>query len=282
LRKQQKKFAKERQDLIVKQQVDMLELKKDYDNLKHLLLAKDDVIQKLQNIAIEQEVPISKQRLFKFISNAKLEEDKQENEEAKELGKDIKALKVQIIGMKELVKMYQEQTEKARKDLKECEASLKWTQEKAEEDKKNMIEENEKNTKKLLEDNAKIFEKYKKFKEEVRKELERTHMVIKQQADVNSSLKKELHSAKLVLVTPRLRDKFTSRIKGQEFALESIPNESRLTVMKKNMKKKNSTMSYLISTRASPAENLSPDINLNSSLPLVGLLPEISTRYLNS
>ena len=279
LRKQEKEFKKEIQQLMAKQRNDMLDMKKDYDSLKHLLLTKDQEISYLQGVIVEQEFPISKQRLYKFISKAQLtKEGNEKSEDYQELVKDVKALKVQILGMKELVKMYQEQTEKARKDLKDCEAELKNTQEKAAEDVRNLTKENEESTKRLMGNISEVKEKYKKFKEEVRKELEITHIVIKQQADVNTALKRELQSAKMVLVTPRLRDKFVSKARGQEISMESLSGENRIKI--RNMRKKNSTFEYLISTRASPAEIPSPDINFNSSQPLVGLLPEISSRHL--
>ena len=277
LRKQQREHKKKIQELIVKQKNEMLEIKKDYDSLKFLLLEKDEEITNLQRIIIDQEFPINKQRIQKFVSKAKIVEDSLNKDNGtKELQLEINAYKLQLVGMKELVKMYQEQTEKAKNELKTCEELLKYTQNKAENDVKYLNEEIEKNSESFKKEIEELQGKYRIFKEEVKKELEISQIVIKQQVDINNALKKELRSAKAVLVTPRLREKFDIKIKADE------PNfyENRLKPNKK-LKKRDSTLDYLISTRASPAEIPSPDINLNSSLPLVGLLPEISSRHIN-
>ena len=286
LRKQEREFNKKTQKLISKQRNDMLDMKKDYDSLKFLLITKDEEISRLQRLAIDQEVPLSKQRLYKYISKAQLvEENKNNSSDTVELHQEIKAKDLQILGMKELVKMYQEQTEKAKKDLMNCEAELKSTIEQAAIDLKKQCEENAKKCEDLNAIIISINEKYKIFKEEVKKELEISQIIIKQQAEINNSLKKELVSAKQVLITPRLRDKFISKINGQDFSKDfpkdfhkdSSLNDSRLQIHK--LRKRDSTLDYLVSTRASPALIPSPDMNLNSSLPLVGLLPEITQRH---
>lgn len=275
IRKLTKDFNKQIQELIKKQQADMLSIKQDYDSLKNLLLAKDQEISRLQQLLIEQEVPITKQRLYKKISRAEIIISAQEAQTTNEWELQVKALKLQLLGMKELVKDYQDQTEKARKDLKACEEELRNTRNQAILDLQAQQDQSSKYESTLLLQIESLTEQYRVFREEVKKEMDINSIVIKQQQEIVNQLKKELKAAKTVLVTPRLRDKFLNRLPVD---LNSQRIDSRL---KKNMRKKELTIEYLNSTRASPADYSIAEFSLQSSSPNVGLLPEISSRFIS-
>lgn len=275
MRKMNKEFNKQVQELLKKQQIDMLAIKQDYDSLKNMLLARDQEISRLQQLLIEQEIPITKQRLFKKISRADLIITAQESVKTNEFELQVKALKLQLMGMKELVKDYQEQTEKAKRELKLSEQELQKAKAQSVLDLQAQHEQSLKTESGLISKIDSLTEQYKSFKEEVKKEMEINSIVIKQQMEINNSLKRELKSAKMVLITPRLREKFTGKLTVDEILYKP---ESRV---RKNMKKKESTMEYLNSTRASPANYSIAEISLQSSSPLVGLLPEISSRYIS-
>ena len=275
MRKMNKEFNKQVQELLKKQQMDMLVIKQDYDSLKNLLLAKDQEVTRLQGLLIEQEIPLTKQRLFKKISRANLIMTAQESVKTNEFELQVKALKIQLMGMKELVKDYQEQTEKAKRDLKLCEQELQSVKVQAVIDLQAQREQSLKSESGLILKIESLTEQYKSFKEEVKKEMEINSIVIKQQMEISNRLKRELKSAKMVLVTPRLREKYTNKLPRDEILFSP---ESRL---RKNMKKKELTFEYLNSTRASPANYSITEINLQSSSPLVGLLPEISSRFIS-
>lgn len=266
-------FEKQTQELIKKQQLELLDMKKDYDSLKSLLVEKDLEISRLQQLLVDQELPLTKQRLFKKITRANLIKDQKEKEENKEKDLQILALDSQIDMLKELIITFQSQTEKAKHDLRVCEDELSYTREKASED---IIELQNQSNQKESELNQKIqeiSEKYQTFKEEVRKEIEINSLVIKQQIDLNNILKRELKTAKMVLITPRLREKFNNKL--------PVDNHQNLNRIKKHLHKKDSTNEYLTSTRASPANYSITDMSFQSSSPLVGLLPEISSRYIS-
>jgi hypothetical protein len=263
-RKQERNHKKKIQEMISQQKTQILELKTDFDSLKYLLLDKDKEISRLQRIVIEQEMHIAKQRGLKFVVNAQNTENQKQND-SKEHGLQVSVLKIQIESMKELVKSFQEQTEKAKSDLKDCEELLKQTQTKADSDLKALKDQSDKDTVNLLMQINNLNENYKTFKEEVRKELEISQIVIKNQSEMNNSLKKELKTAKLVLITPRLKEKFTNNFKFKDSGLE-VMQKNR--VKEKNLRGRESTLEYLNSTRASPAEILSPT-NFNSSLPSI-------------
>jgi hypothetical protein len=267
-------FDKHIQELMKKQQLELLDMKKDYDSLKSLLVEKDFEISRLQQLLVEQELPLTKQRLFKKITRASLLKESKEKEDCNDKQLEINALESQVDALKELIKTYQEQTQRAENNLRISEDLLSEFKEKAEEDLKELKQQASLKENELYAQIEEMTEKYKIFKEEVKKEMEINSIVIKQQVELNNTLKRELKTAKMVLVTPRLREKFNSKLPVEALTLKP----SRI---KQNLGKKESTLEYLNSTRASPAEYSLADMSLQSSSPLVGLLPEISSRYIS-
>ena len=248
-------------------------LKGEFVSLEKELKAKDMRISMLERQLIDQEQRTSYLRLDKGNKYSEEEKIKELKEEMKynRIGFDI-----QIAHMKELVAIYQKETDKANAESELLKAKIIENLEEFE-SKKSELQQEIKDAKDLAEIKVKVIhDKYEKFKEDVEKELNIRFVINKRQNEFIELLKKELKLAKTVIETPRLNEKYLKRLGRRGFSLSGAIEEEKImqgvskAVKSKVMNKKHSIISSSFSTSASPIYSNASELELNYSSRFIG------------
>ena len=248
-------------------------LKDEFVSLEKVLKAKDSRISMLERQLIDQEQRTSYLRIDKGNKYSEEEKIKELKEEMKynRMGFDI-----QIAHMKELVAIYQKETDKANAELELLKTKIIENLQEFE-SKKSELDQEVKDVKDLAEIRVKVIQdKYEKFKEDVDKELNIRFVINKRQNEFIELLKKELKLAKTVIETPRLNEKYLKRLGRRGFSLSGAIEEERIMqgvskgVKSKVMNKKHSIISSSFSTSASPIYSNASELELNYSSRFIG------------
>lgn len=274
-----KEYQSKIQDLIKTQQEELINLKVEFDRLNVNLISKDLELERLSGYIIDQEILITDKRQSK---TSQLAITPEKNLRAATLEKDLKASNLKIYALKEICKSCNEQTDKAKADLKIAEDIVKM---KAQDHVQEIIlisKQHEDEVNQLLEKIEKIKQKYNDFKKDVHKELEIRMIINRKQNDVIASLQNELKNVKIVLSSPRIHTKLLNKSmhESSDFS-KKIENETRFIrkfPLKSSRVLRHSDFSiadYGGSTQASPSFSKASDIDLSG---IVSLLPESPIR----
>lgn len=221
-----KQFEEEMERLRENHEQELKEFQGNYDDVKAILYRKDVEIERIRRMMYDQEITLTRLRLTGGGRHYRKAVKVGEYQEIEELRSECSRLKSQLDTIHSLCHLYQEESNQAKSALEsahqtikhqalECDKLLKALEARTDTREKELIQEKNSLLKAYF---SLSFEEYKRHIEE---ELKVRDLVTERQNLYIQSLQEELKSAKMVLRSPRLRNKMMSRAKDLEETMRS-------------------------------------------------------------
>ena len=243
---------------------------------------------------LKEEVLLTSQRLASGQPPPSRYAKSTESNELDDLRSDNSRLRSQLESLKDMCKLYQEDSEKATRQLKDLKEEL--YKQRLEYEKVIRAIETKSATREieLQGDREQVNKDFEEYKREVEKELQLRELVAERQNKYIQALQEELKSAKIVIKSPRLKAKMLAKLKefnvtvedSEEFSSQyskgsSTPRASKTPVRRQKYRFKGS-----ISKEFNPIDHMNymKTVSMDASIPPVD--PPRSSKplfpYLNS
>lgn len=256
VKKQARKEMEERLKMLKQKFTKSLaEVQSHYDEIRMTLVKKDMEIDRLKAIMHEQDTLIYSYRMKDewerkpgLKSRGMGVELINKAEADMELMKENSSLKNQMESVSEIVELYKEDNVAAEVEIKIVEEKIAEAMKEHNEEKQVLLQKSQDCISNLNEKYQKLQNKFIKYKYESKKEVQMRGVITHRQTELLKVLREELRSAKIVLNTPRLRQKLLEKVRSSSQSPEKslsrayTPSESSLRSDLPQLRSKNSTV----------------------------------------
>jgi len=201
-------------------ETDLKEVQSNYDDVKTMLYRRDKEIERFAKMLYDQEVLLTAQRLSAANQPPSRLLKSSEASELDDLRADNSRLRAQLEALKDMCKLYQDDAERATKQLTDAKDDLHKQRNDYEKVIRAIETKSVSREMELQGDREQTSREFEEFRREVEKELQVRELVAERQSKYIQALQEELKSAKIVIRSPRLKAKMMAKLKEFNVTVE--------------------------------------------------------------